>query len=79
MRGKASVWRRTGVLEAQRPRRASRQPSWDLAALSDAELEALLPLAEKQAAAEAEGRAPAWTRNEQDLLAGLAAKAGAIK
>jgi hypothetical protein len=64
------------VLEAARPLHASRQPSWDLAALSDAELEALLPLAEKQAAAEAAGRAPAWTCDEREILERLATKAG---
>lgn len=77
MRGKPSVWRRTGVLEAQRPRHVPQTCGWTLAALSDAELEALLPLGEKQAAAEAAGRAPAWTSEESALLERLAAKAGA--
>jgi hypothetical protein len=63
------------VLEAQRPRRAPQTCDWTLAALSDAELEALLPLAEKQAAAEAAGGAPAWTPEDVALLERLAAKA----
>jgi hypothetical protein len=48
---------------------------WNLAALSDAELEALLPLAEQQAVAEAAGQEPAWTPEDVGLLERLAAKA----
>jgi hypothetical protein len=59
------------------PTRAPRRSGWDLDALSVEELEALMPLSEKQAASEAAGVAPAWTADELALLDALAAKAGA--
>ncbi len=69
MRGRPSVFARAGRLEAARARRPVRRPSsWNLDVLTDDELEALLPLAEQQAAAAAEGREPAWTTAEAALL-----------
>ncbi len=75
MRGKASLTLRAGRLEALRPRRPSRtEPRWNLDALSDEDLEALLPLAEKRAAGEAVGAEPAWAAEEVALLGRLWAK-----
>jgi hypothetical protein len=53
MRRRRSVWRRTEVLEATACRRVQltlRYARPDLSQLTDAELEALLPLAERAAA-----------------------------
>lgn len=77
MRGRPSVWARTGVLEARVPPPSRWWCDWDLDALTDDELEALMPLSEKQAAADEVGRAPAWTAEELALLERLAVKAGA--
>lgn len=75
MRGKLSVLLRTGKLEAALARRPARRRSrWNLAALSDAELEALLPLSEKQVAAEAGGTEPEWIPDEISLMERLWAK-----
>jgi hypothetical protein len=71
------VWTRSEVLEARLPRRLTQRCGWDLDALSVEELEELLPLSAKQAAAEAAGVPAAWTRAELALLGRLAAKAGA--
>jgi len=66
---------RAGKLEAALARRPPRKPRrWDLDALSDDDLEALLPLAEQQAAAEAAGTAPAWTPEDVTLMERLWAK-----
>lgn len=72
MKGRRSVWIRTGVLEARVPHRSRWRTAWNLDALSDEDLEALLPLSEKQAAAAGE---VAWTADEQALMARLWAKA----
>jgi hypothetical protein len=75
--GQPSVWRRTGALEARAPRRAVPRTSWNLDALTVEELAVLMPLSEKQAAADEAGSEPAWTADELALVAALAAKAGA--
>lgn len=72
MRGRGNVWRRTATLEQRHPRRHQRQTDWNLDALTDTELELLLPLAEKQEHEDT----PVWTGEEQALLARLWAKAG---
>ncbi len=75
MRGKPSLTVRAGRLEALRPRRLPRkEPRWNLEALSDEDLEALLPLAEKRAAVDAVGTEPTWTAEEAALLERLWAK-----
>lgn len=79
MKGRPSVWQRTGALEARAPRRAAPRTSWDLDALTVEELEALMPLSEKQAAADQACATPAWTAGELALLEALAAKAGAAR
>ncbi len=69
MRGKPSLTLRAGRLEAALARRPVRRDSpWNLGALSDADLEALLPLAEEQAAATAAGTEPAWTTEDVALM-----------
>ncbi len=73
MKGRRSVWVRTGHLEARRPRLA-RSSALNLKALTDEELEGLLPLAEKLAAANGD---PDWTPEEQALVAAVWAKATA--
>ena len=72
MRGRPSVWRRAGALEAARARRgATEQTRYDFSALDDRELEELALLAEK---AEAAGGAPDWNEAELAVLARLEAK-----
>ena len=75
MRGTASLTLRAGRLESALARRTVRRVSpWNLDALSDADLEALLPLAEKQAAADAAGTGLHWTAKERLQLEALWAK-----
>lgn len=79
MRGRPSVSVRAGRVGAALATRPKAKPDrgWDLGALSDDELETLLPLSEKWAAARAAGEEPAWTAAEAALLARLWAKASA--
>lgn len=75
MRGRTSVLLRAAKLEvalARRPPRKDRR--WNQDTLSEADLEALLPLAEKQTIAKAARAAPAWTAEEVALLERLWAK-----
>ena len=76
MRGRRSVVSRLGVLEASLTVR-SRRHFWNLAALTDEELEALIPLSEKRDTAAAAGIPAVWTGEELALLERLGAKAGA--
>lgn len=75
--GRRSIWARTSLLEARVPPRSRWRCDWDFDALTDDELEALMPLSEKQAAAEEAGIPAAWTPAELVLLERLGAKAGA--
>ena len=66
---------RTAKLEAALARRPPWQVSqWNLDALSDADLEALLPLAEKRATEILTGTKPTWATEEVALLGRLWAK-----
>lgn len=76
MRRSRPIWTRVGVLEDHQPPADRWRCDWNLDALSDAELEALMPLSAKQATANAAGHEPAWTPAERTLLAELATKAG---
>jgi hypothetical protein len=76
MRRPRTVWTRIGVLEERRGPSDRWRCAWNLDALSDEELEMLMPLSAKQAAASAAGHEPAWTPAERALLAELGAKAG---
>lgn len=79
MKGRPSVFVRAGRVEATLATRPKSKPDrgWNLDALTDGELEALLPLSEKWAAARAAGEEPAWTAEEAALLGQLWAKASA--
>jgi len=75
VRGRTSVAVRAAKVEVALARRPPRRGSpWNLDALTDDELEALLPLAEKQAAGDAAGTEPGWTTDELALLERLWAK-----
>jgi hypothetical protein len=76
MRRPRNVWTRLGVLEERRAPFDRWRCDWNLDALSDAELEALMPLSAKQAEATAASHEPVWTPAELALLAELGTKAG---
>lgn len=71
------VWTRVGVLEDRQPPADRWRCAWNLEALTDDELEALMLLSAKHEAAIAAGHEPVWTPAERALLAELGAKAGA--
>jgi hypothetical protein len=73
MKGRPNLWRRTATLERRRPVVHRFRTDWNLDAFSDEDLEAMMPLAEKRAAA-APGE-PEWTPEEIALLTRLWHKA----
>ena len=73
MRRPRNVRRRTETLEQRIPTPNRWQTAWNLDALSDEDLEALMPLAEKRA--EATPDEPEWTAEEIALMTRLWHKA----
>lgn len=69
MKGRPNLWRRTATLEQHRPAPSRWQTPWNLDSFSDEDLEAMLPLAEKRAAAAP--AEPDWTAEEIALLTRL--------
>lgn len=74
MKRRPNLWSRTEVLERRRPIRSRWHTDWNLDALSDEELESLLPLSEKHAE---HGDAVVWSAEEMELLERLWLKATA--
>jgi hypothetical protein len=74
VRRRPNLWRRTDDLEQRRPPCSRWHTDWNLDALSDEELESLLPLSEKHAA---QCDAAVWTAEEMALMERLWIKATA--